>query len=838
MYCPNCKQEFDGKFCPECGTKLIEKTQRVCPNCNIEVESKFCPECGAKTVEVVEKMVKMCPNCKIETESKFCPECGAKIVEMAVKTTVTGEAVAAGDKKKSSKSANAEAAVENDVVACYNTAMEYHLGINGKKQNGKKAAEWYLKAAEMGLAEAQVQLAGCYRRGWGVESDIDLAFEWYHKAAEQGNGWAQYALGDLYNQPFKGHPRDEKERVKWYKKAFAQGIRELPGLPEPLSPEAMAKAAELQAADCKVAVEKKSKATANKAEDAESCYRTAEDYYYGNNGKPEDEEKAVKWYLKAAEQGHAKAQYMLGECYFAGRGVDEDEDEATEWYLKAAEQGHAKAQFELGRLYYLADGYDEAAKWYLEAAKQGHAEAQQQIGVFYEYGWGVPSDDDEAEKWYLKAAEQGNAEAQLSLGEFYSKNGNSKEAEKWYRKAAEQGNEEAIEYQKKSLTNMDNKEIFCEIFEQYGSMVISSCFGEDTFKKWLESEVFEETGCMLYQVDDMTLERFNTIAELFITHTDIDVNDRQKLALMVLLYVFLWDDVGYSNLKIEYNGEVLIDKPEDEVFEEYKSYLEKIAEYVPAYEPEDSDDEDWDCDDEWNDDEEDEDWNNDEDDEDIEGYEVKDGIGIIPDETTAIKSEAFKGRKDLISINIPKGVTRIGESAFEDCINLASITIPDSVTEIDDNAINGCTSLENITFPDSLKCISSGLLYCCKNLKNITIPNSITSIGEAAFAQCTSLASIKIPNSVTRIEEAAFAECTSLESIAIPNGVTTIGDCIFHSCTSLKSITLPDSVRSIGEEMCYHCQNVKSIKVPAGKGDYFKELLDDEELAKLVVEIR
>ncbi len=25
MYCPNCKQEYDGRFCPECGTKLIEK---------------------------------------------------------------------------------------------------------------------------------------------------------------------------------------------------------------------------------------------------------------------------------------------------------------------------------------------------------------------------------------------------------------------------------------------------------------------------------------------------------------------------------------------------------------------------------------------------------------------------------------------------------------------------------------------------------------------------------------------------------------------------------------------------------------------------------------------
>ena len=640
MYCPNCKKEFDSKFCPECGTRLIEKTQRVCPKCNIEVDSNFCPECGTKTVEVVEKIVKMCPNCNIESDSKFCPECGAKIVEMAVKATATGEIVAAGQQ-----------------------------------------------------------------------------------------------------------------------------------------------------------------------EDAETCYRTAQDYYYGKNGKNKDDEAAAQWYLKAAEQGHVESYYCLGSML---KEVCELED-AIGCFQEAAELGHAAAQYELGVAYSLGLGIEqnneESIKWYRKAAEQGHEEA---IGFLEELGERVPAGgEDGAEKWYLKAAEQGN--------------------------------EEAIEYQKKSLTNMDNKERFCEIFEQYGSMVISSCFGEDTFKKWLESEVFEETGCMLYQVDDMTLERFNTIAELFITHTDINVNDRQKLALMVLLYVVLWDNVGYSNLKIEYNGEVLIDKPENEVFEEYKSYLEKIAEYVPAYEPEDSDDEDWndeDCDDEWNDDEEDEDWNNDEDDEDIEGYEVKDGIGIIPDGTTAIKSEAFKGREDLISINIPKGVTRIGESAFEDCINLTSITIPDSVTEIDDDAINGCTSLENITFPDSLKCISSGLLYCCKNLKNITIPNSITSIGEAAFGECTSLTSIKIPNSVTRIEEAAFAECTSLGSIEIPNGVTTIGDCIFHSCTSLKSITLPDSVRSIGEEMCNLCKNVKSIKVPAGKGDYFKELLDDEELAKLVVEIR
>ena len=50
MFCPICKQEFSGKFCPECGTKLIEKVVMVCPNCNIEGEGKFCQECGAELV--------------------------------------------------------------------------------------------------------------------------------------------------------------------------------------------------------------------------------------------------------------------------------------------------------------------------------------------------------------------------------------------------------------------------------------------------------------------------------------------------------------------------------------------------------------------------------------------------------------------------------------------------------------------------------------------------------------------------------------------------------------------------------------------------------------------
>lgn len=113
------------------------------------------------------------------------------------------------------------------------------------------------------------------------------------------------------------------------------------------------------------------------AEDAETCYQTAEDYYYGRNGKNEDNDEAAKWYLKAAEQGHADAQYKLGGCYENGWGVEEDADAAAEWYLKAAEQGHADAQYEMGYiLHNVCEGCEEEGiEWWRKAAAQGQEDA-------------------------------------------------------------------------------------------------------------------------------------------------------------------------------------------------------------------------------------------------------------------------------------------------------------------------------------------------------------------------------------------------------------------------------------------------------------------------------
>ena len=74
--CLKCGQEFEGKFCPECGTKWIDPD--LCPKCGTrhEPNAKFCQECGARLDGKVN-----CPKCGTLTDANatFCAECGARL---------------------------------------------------------------------------------------------------------------------------------------------------------------------------------------------------------------------------------------------------------------------------------------------------------------------------------------------------------------------------------------------------------------------------------------------------------------------------------------------------------------------------------------------------------------------------------------------------------------------------------------------------------------------------------------------------------------------------------------------------------------------------------------
>ena len=67
--------------------------------------------------------------------------------------------------------------------------------------------------------------------------------------------------------------------------------------------------------------------------------------------------KAIEWYKKAAEQGHAYAQFKLGYLYHYlgelchhGVGVDQSDSTAMRWYAKAAAQGDEQAQARIDEL--------------------------------------------------------------------------------------------------------------------------------------------------------------------------------------------------------------------------------------------------------------------------------------------------------------------------------------------------------------------------------------------------------------------------------------------------------------------------------------------------------
>ncbi|TAL30550.1 MAG: sel1 repeat family protein [Alphaproteobacteria bacterium] len=375
-----------------------------------------------------------------------------------------------------------KAADQGHVGAEYNLGLFYNQGL-GVTQNFAEAAKWYRKAAEQGLAEAQYSLGLLYDRGLGVKQDYKEASEWYRKGAAQGNADAQAALGDLYatghgvqqayevayfwyivaaasNNKDYITKRDQiirfvppgktmevqKRGAAWRPTKSAATTSLLPKVtetpppapppppapkpppppapPPPPPPAPAPVVAPVPPAPAPPPPPKplptdlpSLEALANEG-DAAAQFALAS-YYSKGNPITDDNDRAAKWYLKAAEQGNAKAAYAIGLFYEQGRGVKQDVAEAAKWYRKAADQGVAGAQYMLGLLYLNGKGIKqddaEALKYLSEAAEMGIPDAQYRTGMLYMAGKGVEQNYLEAFDFFKRAAEQGDDNAQYSL---------------------------------------------------------------------------------------------------------------------------------------------------------------------------------------------------------------------------------------------------------------------------------------------------------------------------------------------------------------------------------------------------------------------------------------
>ncbi len=170
------------------------------------------------------------------------------------------------------------------------------------------------------------------------------------------------------------------------------------------------------------------------------------------SGEPQDD-LAVQWFRKAADQGDALGEHYLGWMYRNGRGVPRNNEQAFTWLSRSANQGYAAAQNLVAMMYFRGEGIEknteQSAKWHRLAADQGEVTSQMLLGAMYFKGVGVPQSNEDGLYWMEKACASGSSDAQTQLGiMFYNGHDVQQDRDRGLvliRRAAENGNKKALE---------------------------------------------------------------------------------------------------------------------------------------------------------------------------------------------------------------------------------------------------------------------------------------------------------------------------------------------------------------------------------------------------------
>jgi uncharacterized protein len=147
------------------------------------------------------------------------------------------------------------------------------------KKDISKALYWYNKAADKGSKAALYKLQLLYFNGIVVKQNNDLGLKYLKKAAEQGHSFSQCKIGILYEKGRFPKTNDVKILLQ---NLGGNGF-------------------------------------------------DAANYKFGDEWHPVDKIIAVKWYLKAANQGDSGACDRLSDMYRNGIGVPKDIVEAYKW---------------------------------------------------------------------------------------------------------------------------------------------------------------------------------------------------------------------------------------------------------------------------------------------------------------------------------------------------------------------------------------------------------------------------------------------------------------------------------------------------------------------------
>ena len=290
-------------------------------------------------------------------------------------------------------------AENGDAQAQFLLAKRYLKG-EGVPVNLTESFQWFHKAAEQGHAEAEYELGMRYVQGEGTPKDYEAGNDWFRKAAAQGNTDAQYDLGYGFENGL-GVKRDLAEAAIWYQRAGEKG--------HVLAQNQLGMICAFSRKDYAEAEQWFRRAAEQGNALAENSLGAL---YLQGLGVKQDKNEAFKWFQQSAQNGCAEGQNSYAVLLYAQKNFAA----AAEWFRRAADQGHAGAEYALGQFSEKGLGRPpdlaEAVLWYTRSARQGYARAQLSLGKMYRQGRGVKTDNVEAYKWLKLAQLQGVQEAE------------------------------------------------------------------------------------------------------------------------------------------------------------------------------------------------------------------------------------------------------------------------------------------------------------------------------------------------------------------------------------------------------------------------------------------
>ena len=383
----------------------------------------------------------------------------------------------------------------------------------------RSAMDWLQSAAESGLADAQYELGRILIHGnqqLGIEKNGKKARQWWEKAADNGHGRAMEELAWRYTQAAEGFPRNPARAISLLEK-IADGYRQGHyGLPVN---QQLASSRRKQAEDINALEERAARgdpealatigrqllrSETEKAQgvtllekaavrgDARIQYELGAIFLFGRHGIAQDFETGRKWWDLALAQQHVKTMEFVAPAYQNGRfgypvdllksktlvellveayrdgryGVEPDAERERYWtgelkyldhlfdlaggsYLppddlqRQAAAGDLQAQYQLGRQLLVAgsaDGHRKGLQWIERSAEGGHAEAQYGLITYYEKKIHIMRDNPSRGVALLQsAAAQNHLPAMGTLALAYEKGRyglpqDYQQALSWYRK--------------------------------------------------------------------------------------------------------------------------------------------------------------------------------------------------------------------------------------------------------------------------------------------------------------------------------------------------------------------------------------------------------------------